>query len=102
MPARSTVQLLIGKTDNQTLDSNFAEVSRGLSELSPLANGVETTDQTLAVGDNNIPVPGKIKTPRGRVTTYISAASTLFDKGMVNGKWVVNASAVCTARFLFY
>lgn len=79
---------------------NFSELQRAFRELGPLAFGYMTEELSLVAGDN--PVVPTVAGPRGRITVFQTAASTLTDKGLdSNGRWIVTASAPCKARFVF-
>lgn len=86
-------------TGDQTTDKNFLELTRVFSGM---FNGADAKlmSAALVTGDNAI-VPSVAK-PQGRIITYQDAASTLFDKGLINGHWVINASAPCNIRLAFF
>lgn len=94
--------ILLGRLDDETSERNMQAIVKAFSEIGPAALGLETLDVVLAVGDNDVHSP--IKRPHGRLVSYQSAASNLFDKGIKAGTedtWVINASATCTCRFIF-
>lgn len=86
-------------TGSETTDRNFQELRRLLADLYTGASAKET-QAVLAAGDNSI--TPTVPAPKGRIITFQSAAANLFDKGMVNGRWVINASAPCTIRLAFF
>jgi hypothetical protein len=80
---------------------NFQETLRNLVELGPVAFAQPTGDVVLAIGDNL--VTPTVTRPQGRILAYQSAASTLTDKGLnATGQWVLNSTAACTVRLLFF
>lgn len=87
------------KTNSSDLDYNFNQLATSFQSLSDFA-GAKTVSATLAVGDNSI-VP-TVANPQGRLLLFQSAAANLFDKGLVNGKWVINSSAICSIRLAFF
>lgn len=87
------------KTDSLDTNYNFDQLAAAFQSLSDFVVA-KTVSATLAIGDNSI-VP-TVPNPQGRLLLFQSAAANLFDKGMINGKWVINSSAICTIRLAFF
>jgi hypothetical protein len=76
------------------------KVSSWAAGLCPVVRGALTGKLALVAGDNKVTTP--VSNPRGRVTVFQDAASTLIDGAATPTTWVVNASAPCNAIFLFF
>lgn len=88
------------KVQDDAAQKNFNELRKVFFEMYAGAGSKETS-ATLAVGDNEI--PPTVPNPKGRIITFQSAASTLFDKGLNSaGKWVINSSAICDIKLAFF
>ena len=93
-------QLLLGRTGEPTIDRNMDRIQGQLADLRQKLLDFLTDEVSLVSGDNV--VAPSIPRPRARITAYLSAAVTLYDKGLqADGTWVVNSSGTATARFLF-
>ncbi len=97
---KRVVNLILSRLKDRDVDRNFNEVDKAMSELGPLVRARPTGFIDLVAGDNVIKptVPGAT----GRLITYQSAVADLTDKGLVDGKWVITASAPCTVKLLFF
>ena len=95
-------QPLIRRVTDKDTHQNFEEIARHLREADHNLRGVMTNQVALVTGDNSLDLPGTIKNVVGRHTIYLDAAVTLFDRGITNGKWVVNSSGPANARFIFF
>lgn len=93
--------LTIKPTGDAKADRNFEEIKRILSQMHPHVNGVPTGDVNLSTGANRI--KPSIPRPTGRHIVYQSAAATLTDDGLDSaGFWVIQASAPCIVRLIFF
>lgn len=91
---------LFVSTDNTAVNRNFQSLTNKFAEMFPGVDSRPIT-VTLVVGDNVV-VPPVVR-PRGRILTFQSAASNLFDKGLnAAGNWVINASSACTVTLYFF
>jgi len=88
------------KTNLDAVDRNFQELTKLWGAFFPGVTAVAPISATLAAGDNAI--TPTITNPQGRLITFQDAAASLFDKGMVDGKWVINASAPCNIKLTFF
>lgn len=103
MPTKSPVRLLLSPVADRAAHANFREVHRALSDMHPAVNGRETGLISLEAGLNR--VRPSVPHPRGRATVFQIGHATIvdvFDTVDENGHWLVDASAACQARFLFY
>lgn len=88
------------KTNDNILDRNFQELTRVFASLSDTATARPLISASLAAGDNSI--TPNVASPLGRIIVFQDAAASLFDKGLINGKWVINASAPCNVKLTFF
>lgn len=93
---------LLSQVGDEAEMRNWREVETAFRDLGPAADAALTGYVNLVAGDNEVSLPRGVVNPRGRITVYQNAASTLLDVGLRNGRWVVNASAATRARFLFF
>ena len=100
MASRPNTNLLFRPIKDSDTDKNFKELAKWVASLGPIALAKTTPILDIATGDNTITTP--IDFPIGRITIYIDTAVTLLDKGSGgSGRWIINASGSCKARFLF-
>jgi hypothetical protein len=88
------------KIDDNNLDYNFRELTKLFLQMSDIANAKPIISVSLVTGDNQI--TPTVTNPQGRVIVFQDAAATLFDKGLVKGNWVINASAPCNIKLTFF
>jgi hypothetical protein len=89
----------LSRTGDDTLDRNFDEIRRHFRDVA--VSGKIGPTITLRSGINL--VNPAIPHPSARATVFLSPGTvTLTDVGLqADGRWQVNASAICTARFLW-
>lgn len=86
-------------TDLNT-QQNFDEVTKHFVELYP---GVWAREQEVTLGVGDTSVRPSTPRPRGRLITFQTAASDIFDRGLqADGTWTFNSSAACTIRVAFF
>lgn len=87
-------------TDNVDVNRNFQSLTSKFAEMFPGVDSRPIT-VTLVIGDNVIVPP--VSRPKGRILTFQSASSVLFDKGLNSaGNWVINSSSSCTVTLYFF
>lgn len=92
--------LLLYPVDDENSQKNFTNIDKFLADTGLTTRGKETELLALVAGDNEVRVP--LNGPVGRITIYLDAAVTIYDKGLNSRNyWVVNCSAPCNARFYF-
>lgn len=91
---------LFVSTDNVAVNRNFQSLTNKFAEMFPGVDSRPIT-VTLVIGDNVVVPP--VARPKGRILTFQSAASNLFDKGLnADGNWVINASSSCRVTLYFF
>jgi hypothetical protein len=86
---------------NQDLNKNFQELTRVFKAMPDLANASGPVTVNLVPGDN--PIATGIAKAQGRIITFQSAISFLFDKGLdAQNRWVINASGAVKIIVYFF
>ena len=100
---RSPVPMSLSRVDDAGSEKNFRELNRVIAEFHPQVSARETGSVTLVTGVNRVRPP--IKNPSGRQVIWQNAHATIVDVNETvdeNGDWLVDSSAPCTVKFLFY
>lgn len=93
---------IFGKLPDKATDSNFDRLASIWAEFGVLADSRNPVSYDLIVGDNPL-VPSTKNRPRGRIITFQSAVSDLFDVGLgTDGRWTINASDACTVQIIWF
>jgi hypothetical protein len=95
-------QFTLAKVGIETVDRNFFDIKKTIGDACPVIRGVVTGDTLLATGENRIRLPGRVKSPVGRIVVYQTAAASIVDVGQDGDYWVVDSSAPTTVRMLFF